>query len=944
MLGVEANVDVIIPILPIPIPVPVPSVSYSMAETRTTVVNRVHYKSAILKSITGSKQRSSLQTTTKAFDPSTGRALLKATETPFAKDNLEYAQPAYWSYPQMGPAYINAGAALTLEKAVVQNIPFALSAAEAAAGLEPEYYSLLFISAIPTSVTVGPNPLVAPGDELIFTKLDGGSVRGSVIEHVTKDGQLYAHLETPMAPCAAGVDLCVGPVAYIVRSRNRNLLDADKGNLVLLKDRRPDAYRDVIPQSPWSCNTGVNLGCDSAISWSKPLVINPSARALIDLLPHLRSHDKFGAQKKAPSCQSSVNDFAAGQAYTWRKGPNGKSAQECMVALFARDGSVITPQAVKGILGIRIDLKGGPKPKVAVKQARLNYKGLAVDIAMAGAKKPVRGYLFANFDGWTSTAQRASLPINPCKKPTIVFAGRFGKLSDVLKATASTWDDLWPLQHSHELNLTEQQTSIYRAKSPFGRGMQGTWRQSEFFDFVARRRSSNPVQADYDGVIEVSGPKGVTTTQIDRFNWASPSPSKCVPQWQSNRRVTAYTPGGIEREDADAEGVKSNALYGFGGGLPLLVGKNGGHGEFGFEGFEEFSASERIDLPFATSGNIDFFTDTTFTFASARAPSRSQRTFYLVNKGVAQPMDPRAGSSGTRSVQMPSSLQLRLDPRCIPTKGDKPPRLITYPVRGGNADTGMLVLDRAIAPDGRIPGAAPPPPPRPPQPGPPDPGDWGLPTEICITPGIIDLPKEPAPIVIIAKGSVRVSTRYAHTGSKSLAILQDIEFPQTRLSLVPGKNYVVSAWISRGLNTADLSHVSDGNPPSISFYQADSTGSYDEPCHPAGPVIEGWQRAECAFTVKTVAEPVLSLRLLRGGGPADAWTYFDDIRLFPADGGVKAFVYDKTDSRLSAILDENNVATQYVYRDSGILHQIRKETIGGWRTVRETRAHTREKP
>lgn len=103
--------------------------------------------------------------------------------------------------------------------------------------------------------------------------------------------------------------------------------------------------------------------------------------------------------------------------------------------------------------------------------------------------------------------------------------------------------------------------------------------------------------------------------------------------------------------------------------------------------------------------------------------------------------------------------------------------------------------------------------------------------------------------------------------------------------------------------------------------------------HPSGTIIDGWQKIEGVFTV-----------------PGDASTcnfslfsdsvykvYFDDMRLHPFNADMKTYVYDPQSLRLMAEMDENNYATIYNYDEEGQLVRVKKETIQGVKTVKETR-------
>ena len=66
--------------------------------------------------------------------------------------------------------------------------------------------------------------------------------------------------------------------------------------------------------------------------------------------------------------------------------------------------------------------------------------------------------------------------------------------------------------------------------------------------------------------------------------------------------------------------------------------------------------------------------------------------------------------------------------------------------------------------------------------------------------------------------------------------------------------------------------------------------------------------------------------------------FFDDIRLHPVSGNMKSFVYNSTNLRLVAELDENNYATFYEYDDDGTLVRVKKETERGVQTIKESRS------
>jgi len=151
-------------------------------------------------------------------------------------------------------------------------------------------------------------------------------------------------------------------------------------------------------------------------------------------------------------------------------------------------------------------------------------------------------------------------------------------------------------------------------------------------------------------------------------------------------------------------------------------------------------------------------------------------------------------------------------------------------------------------------------------------------------------------------------------------------------AFVPGKRMQFSAWVQENCdsvvcykpfylkNHVELRFPGSGTQPVI--------------IRPIGNIIEGWQKVEAEFTVPanaTTANLVLS-------NDGSQKIYFDDIRIHPFNANMKSYVYDARSLRLSAELDENNYASFYEYDEEGQLVRVKKETIQGIKTIKETRS------
>jgi len=151
----------------------------------------------------------------------------------------------------------------------------------------------------------------------------------------------------------------------------------------------------------------------------------------------------------------------------------------------------------------------------------------------------------------------------------------------------------------------------------------------------------------------------------------------------------------------------------------------------------------------------------------------------------------------------------------------------------------------------------------------------------------------------------------------------------TSFSPMPGKRYLLSAWVREPLR--DVTHTFLNTGIRITYNDGDSAMAL---FRPSGPIIDGWQRIEQSFTIPAYAYNI-QVELVNESEGNDA--FFDDIRIHPFQSNMKSFVYDPSTQLLVAELDENNYATYYEYDDEGILIRVKKETERGIMTIKESR-------
>jgi hypothetical protein len=214
---------------------------------------------------------------------------------------------------------------------------------------------------------------------------------------------------------------------------------------------------------------------------------------------------------------------------------------------------------------------------------------------------------------------------------------------------------------------------------------------------------------------------------------------------------------------------------------------------------------------------------------------------------------------------------------------------------------------------------------------------------------------------------VSITSELAHTGKRSLRVVANQAFDQSRLHLRGNTTYLLSGWVSLGAPGSTAADVTtyaqtQGSSRTIGLevsYQPSGSGAPQvlATLTPDGPIIEGWQRIEGTFLTPTTAtdhwvEGIHLTFLNSGPSPGGRQialnqqppAYFDDIRVQPEDASLVGFVYDLDTRRITAQLDENNFATFYRYTPDGKVDLVRRETVRGILSQQEGRFHTRERP
>ncbi len=171
---------------------------------------------------------------------------------------------------------------------------------------------------------------------------------------------------------------------------------------------------------------------------------------------------------------------------------------------------------------------------------------------------------------------------------------------------------------------------------------------------------------------------------------------------------------------------------------------------------------------------------------------------------------------------------------------------------------------------------------------------------------------------------------------------------------IPGKKYVLSAWVSERTSDYTPSILAKYDKPSI-VIRFNGPNTNVGPFKAKGKVIDGWQKIEEAFDIPEGTNSIEVI--LNNQYPVDVNgnfsicvlesnpdpVYFDDVRIYPFDASLKSFVYDPKSQKLMAELDENNFATFYEYDEEGKLIRLKKETEKGVSTIKESVSNTHKK-
>ena len=377
------------------------------------------------------------------------------------------------------------------------------------------------------------------------------------------------------------------------------------------------------------------------------------------------------------------------------------------------------------------------------------------------------------------------------------------------------------------------------------------------------------------------------TYTLEYFNWAN-ADLEAIPKWTKANTMTRYNAYNFELENKDVLGVYSGALYDYNGQLQTAHGVNMRNGEMAFTGFEN-----SINKP---TGNLIFNTSAVPAYNLYRV-NAGNSYIAIVEATIDELANADAADINAFSFVFTPLSFLRGNSRYMPDV-----KILCKQAHPTNPTLSILVFEQA--PYDQL---------------------WF---------GSIRVKNRVVPLV---QGVL--DNTVSHTGLTSLKVTAENSFEQKLLQLDSGKSYYFNAWVSVNNPQLPTPKLADHLGVDVILKDRFGTSISITSMVPEGKVIEGWQQVRGSFVCPD-KDLILALKF-KPGSTGTAW--YDDVRLHPEKGNMKSYVYNTTDLRLRAILDEDNFASIFYYDKEGNLYLTKKETEEGIKTISENRSYQIER-
>lgn len=900
--GVAFNSEIMI-IPPLPAFFPWPSYTQVVDQVRTIVTNKIIHKSGILIKVISKDGNSTLTTENKYFDPVTGEPLLTTTTNDFDKPVYKYNFPARWYYSGMGPSSTNLGM---------------ISLVEVSPWTENNLYQMTFnYSAFAD--------YLFPGDELILTRTD---YAGSIVKHAVN----YLGKRTDVSGTVLDIlyskdDLIEEPdyetypvTCYfkIVKSGHTNLNDINSGVLTALAD--PTINRNISNQPPMTVDAPELT--TSTLTIFDPLAITKVLDFFNTAWPHLKNEINNGINEhvivpgsNSSSIETTIRDkFADFLVYFIPAShpecsclgyPEYDDQNPCTIRYFDygpyygnrmnigiyKDGCYYDGFQLFACQNGAPYCSGDLFPYGVNKDNLENIEYIGPNGSnsfILGFNTTDHGQIRQSYNSILWACQKtSSSPVSSIYSSQPSINATFKKLNKVISFEASTYSDSWQQSANSLLNYSPSATS--NINNQYGNGEKGIWKKRGSYLYIDKRhQTSGNVNIAEDGYMN----------DVPIYAWANNNFDAYSTKWRKQNYVLSYNPYSYEEESQDRFGNYSSALYGLGGEFMTALANNACLNEIGYEGFEDYQHNATISQKNCSPGNLDIY--------HQKSDYTSWRKYDVtIAKGNLAVIDKPYSYDLYSNAKMEAATIDNGINENISTTSE-----IVAIFNGDPYFPGKTVIQFKSNKPG-----------------------FSSPNNTRLWKGTVSLPENHF-MTNTTQNSFVITNEEHHTGKNSLWLdnYTMVSFEQNRLKLVPGQQYLFSAWVKASSYTGN--HVASYSAlpltNSIGIYV------YGNECNFVGKIIDGWQKIEIEFT----ANNENTIAMYANGNAM----YVDDIRVSPKKSTIKTFVYNPDNYKLSAVMDENNYSTFYYYDQEGKLYQKKQETEKGIVTLQESHSSVKQHP
>ena len=905
-----------------------PSASFDYARCRTAVSNKIVHKSGIMTSIENFKDGSKTTVEHKLFDPFTGQPLLTVMNNSFEDPVFKYELPAHLvkEYNRMGGKYATQGVKFSVSLANVSgsvysySIPLAQAAnadlfqkgdkvfVNVAGAHYPAVITAISKDAsnIFGNVTLLNGKTVTNNGTYILEMYDPvydnnydenafalTSLQDPTTNRVDKTCNI-SYIYPDMTPCINGeARTPSGCFVTLVNSINQYLTNPlfvsrgaySTGQLCVNGVTNPYSYIQYI-------NAGGGFNLASSASMSSYLAdvyfYYPDGTAVnFDQVDYLQMPVYGGST--APAISGLTLNANTYGNYSGDRAPSGE-----------------LPNFYYSTWNTTVHLKNG-----TTANAYILYHRFAQGVAAHGSikdlvhTKDISDINNSNIAIVTWPDRYVTFPYTSqvCSRTDSLATGSldltFKNLSKILNVSATTFSEFKPLDNNSVANKAITSTAQIQAFDQllaYLNGSAGTFRPKESWAYLDERSQTANVNTRTDG----------TFNDVPFFNHHSPLCKGCPARWKRVVLFSDYFPSGVPQEEEDVLGNKSAILFGYSGSQVTAVAANTSDYEIGFDSFEDYpdanagNPSPYLKNYYIGKGNLNFYdytmNRTMDAFANYKILS-ANKNMLIINKPYNTVSQIIAADIDGQDIATGQPVSGRYTVQFAKA----------YP---GDVSKTILVLNTNkldnIAPwTGN--------------------GKFKL-KQSSRTLNVSTLSQSSyGPYIVSGAG---------HSGKNGLRVSSGAIFEQRRLMLTPGKKMVFEAWVKRGAPNTNAG---------VRFY--DNTGQLITASNIdfglTSIVVEGWTKIYGEFVAPANAE---SLGIYLYGGSTQSgpsYSYFDDIRIYPAESNMTSYVYDRNNLRLVSILDNNNFATYYYYNPSGALYLTKKETERGIMTIQEVQSQTK---